>query len=223
MQVIAEKLTMHFNDAGRVIEVFQNLSFQVPSGTSLAIVGESGIGKTTLLYILGGLEKPVEGQVVIGETDITALRAGNDKLTIFRGKKIGFIFQFHYLFPEFDALENVAMPLLIQGVDKSVAMGRAEELLHRVGLAHRLSHRPGTLSGGEQQRVSVARALCARPGVILADEPTGNLDVKTAAQVNELLLEIQREEKITLIVVTHSLELAAKMGRVVELTAQGLK
>jgi lipoprotein-releasing system ATP-binding protein len=220
--VEAKNIGMQFNDAGRIIDVFSNLSLRVESGASLAVVGESGVGKTTLLYVLGTLEKPVTGSVSIGGTVVTENMSAGRDLATFRGKNIGFIFQSHYLLPEFDAVENVEMPLLVQGVSKKEAKTRAVELLERLGLEHRLSHRPGALSGGEQQRVAVARAFAAKPGVVLADEPTGNLDLRTGGEVNKLLKQLQEDEGITLIVVTHSLELAKIMDHVVELTPKGL-
>lgn len=223
MRVEAKKVTMHFNDAGRVIEVFRDLTLGVPSGSTLAIVGESGVGKTTLLHILGGLEQPVSGDVILGGTSLAAVREQNGGIAKFRGANIGFIFQFHHLLPEFDAVENAAMPLIIQRRSRTEARESASALLARVGLSHRLSHRPSALSGGEQQRVAIARALATGPGLVLADEPTGNLDLKTSREVADLLLEIHREQKITLIVVTHSLELARRLDTVVELTATGLK
>lgn len=213
---------MEFNDAGRIIEVFRGLNLDVASGSSLAIVGESGVGKTTLLYLLGALEEPREGEIFLNGTSYRQLKKTGEDLAAFRGRTVGFVFQFHYLLPEFDAIENVAMPLLIQGVNKKAARAKAVQLLERTGLGHRLGHRPGMLSGGEQQRVAIARAFAASPGVILADEPTGNLDVKTGGEVSKLLKELQREQKITLIVVTHSLELARTMDRIVELTPQGV-
>ena len=221
MQITAKDLTMQFDDAGRVVEVFNSLSLEIKSGTSVAITGESGVGKTTLLYILGALETPISGEVWIGESCLTARDKKLD-IAAFRGQNIGFVFQFHYLFQEFNALENVAMPLLIQGAARGQAMNRAESLLKRVGLGHRLTHRPGALSGGEQQRVAIARALVTKPGVILADEPTGNLDLKTGGEITKLLLEMQQEEGVTLAVVTHSPDVAGAMSRVVELTPQGI-
>ncbi|MCC6220897.1 MAG: ABC transporter ATP-binding protein [Deltaproteobacteria bacterium] len=219
MRVEARNIAKRFNDAGRMIEVFADLSLEVESGTSLALVGESGAGKTTLLQILGTLEKPTSGEVFIGSKCVTEKCLDDAALSAFRGRYIGFVFQFHYLLQEFDAQENVAMPLILQGERRVDAMERAEILLKRVGLEARLKHRPAALSGGEQQRVAIARALSSKPGVVLADEPTGNLDTRTAKEVQELLLAIQEEVKMTLIVVTHSLELAKSMGRVVELTA----
>lgn len=223
MHVHVENLSMSFDDAGRKVGLFEDLTFDVEEGSSLAIMGQSGVGKTTLLYILGGLEVPAAGDVIVGEHSYQKLRQSGQDLAEFRARNVGFVFQFHNLLPEFDAVENVAMPLLIQGQSKPKARARAEELLKRVGLSHRLTHRPGALSGGEQQRVAVARALSGRPGVILADEPTGNLDQRTGSEVKQLLLELQAEEKMTMILVTHSPELAKSMNRAVELTPQGMK
>lgn len=214
---------MSFDDAGKSVRLFEQLHFEVASGSSLAIMGESGVGKTTLLYILGGLEVPRTGDVVVGGHSYQGAREKGEDLAVFRSRHLGFVFQFHNLLPEFDAIENVAMPLLIRGETRTAAYERAKSLLERVGLSHRFSHRPGALSGGEQQRVAVARALAGRPGVVLADEPTGNLDQRTGSEVKELLLELQAEEKMTLILVTHSPELARSMNRVVELTPQGMR
>lgn len=214
---------MQYNDAGRVIEVFRDLDLDIASGTSIAIVGESGVGKTTLLYILGGLEQAVSGEVVLGDASLTEMVRKKKDAAAFRGRNIGFVFQFHQLLAEFDAVENVAMPLLIAGKSQGESRKRATELLERVGLGHRLSHRPGALSGGEQQRVAIARALAGRPGIILADEPTGNLDYRTGDEITKLLLELHREEGTTLVVATHSLELARKMNQVLELTPTGMR
>lgn len=222
MEVRAKNLSMSFNDAGRRIQIFDNLSFQVASGSSMAIVGSSGVGKTTLLYLLGAMEAPSGGDVILGEHSLAALRAAGEDIAAFRGRNVGFVFQFHQLLAEFDAVENVAMPLLIQGQPMGAARKRATELLERVGLSHRLTHRPGALSGGEQQRVAIARAVAGKPGVILADEPTGNLDPKTSAEVRGLLRELQTEQGITLVVVTHSREFADSMERVIELTSDGI-
>ena len=222
MEVRAKNLSMTFSDAGREIQIFNNLNFHVASGSSMAIVGSSGVGKTTLLYLLGAMETPTGGDVLIGQQSLAALRASGDDIALFRGRNVGFVFQFHQLLAEFDAVENVAMPLLIQGKPMGEARKRASELLNRVGLGHRLTHRPGALSGGEQQRVAIARAVAAKPGVILADEPTGNLDPKTSGEVRALLRELQAEQGITLITVTHSREFADSMERVIELTPDGI-
>jgi lipoprotein-releasing system ATP-binding protein len=214
---------MQFNDAGRVVQLFDNLNFKVASGGSMAIMGQSGVGKTTLLYLLGGLEEPVSGEVFIGGQSYQEVRKSGADVAMFRGSRVGFVFQFHNLLAEFDAVENVAFPLLIRGENHKEAVDVAKSLLVRVGLEHRFDHRPGALSGGEQQRVAVARAIAGRPGVILADEPTGNLDQRTGAEVKDLLLELQTEKRITLILVTHSPELAESMDRVTELTPQGMR
>ena len=223
MDIRAENISMTYDDAGKSVEVLKDISVSFEKGSRSAIIGESGSGKTTLLNILGTLEIPTSGEVYLGDDCLTErVRRGED-LASFRGSKIGIIFQFHHLLPEFTALENVLMPHMIHGEVSSDVSLRAEELLCRVGLKDRMTHRPSQLSGGEQQRVAIARAICPRPAVILADEPTGNLDVKTGAEVYEVLLEMQEAEKSTLIVVTHSQELARTMGRIVELTPTGLQ
>ncbi len=223
MDISASNLTMRFHDGNREIVVFSDLALDIKSGSSVAIVGSSGVGKTTLLYLLGGLERPSAGRIAVGGTSLTdSWKSGRD-LAGFRGKNVGFVFQFHFLLPEFDAVENVAMPLLIRGESQEQARAKAIDLLRRVGLGDRLTHRPGMLSGGEQQRVAIARAMAPSPGLILADEPTGNLDHSTGSEVIKLLCELQRESDVTLVVVTHSPEVAAKMDRVVEMTATELR
>ena len=220
MHVRAEKLSMAYHDGDRRVEVFRDLDLEVTSGSTLAIVGESGIGKSTLLSLLGALEIPSGGRVFWGEDCISDMQRGGEDVAPVRGRVLGFVFQSHHLLPEFNAIENAAMPMLIQSVAPEEAFGRAEELLAKVGLGHRLSHRPTELSGGEQQRVAIARALVNRPGIILADEPTGNLDGKTGDEIADLLLSVQEEAGVSLIIVTHSLDLAQKMDRVCELTAK---
>ncbi|OVE79756.1 hypothetical protein BVY02_02430 [bacterium J17] len=221
MKIKAHNLSMRFNDAEVPVEIFSSLNFEVASGSSTAILGESGVGKTTLLYILGALESPTGGEVIVGDVRLTDPELHREQLAKFRGENIGFIFQFHNLLPEFDAVENVAMPLLIQKHDSASAFEKARVLLKRVGLEHRLTHRPGALSGGEQQRVAIARALAINPGVLLADEPTGNLDPATGSGVIELLLELQREEGVTLVIVTHSPELASLLDSQLKMTPDG--
>lgn len=220
MRVEAKALSMNFVDGQRTIDVFSNLNFVFESGNSVAIVGQSGVGKTTLLSILGGLELPTSGSVILGSSDITKL--SGDKLSDFRGEKVGFVFQFHNLLPEFSALENVMMPLIISGVPKDSAQESATKLLESVGLIERLNHRPGMLSGGEQQRVAIARSLSRSPKLLLADEPTGNLDYRTGGQISDLLLEICASSGITLVLVTHSRELADRMFKRLELTPTGI-
>ncbi len=222
MRVIAEDVSMFYDDAGKKIEVLRNINFEVREGESVAIIGESGVGKTTFLNLIGGLERPTAGEITIGETRLTRDFRSNSGLALFRGRNIGFIFQFFQLLAEFDATENVAMPLVLQGFGRKRAAMIAEQYLSKVGLASRLTHRPSMLSGGEQQRVAIARALVGKPGLILADEPTGNLDQNTGLSISKLLLELKAQENSTLVVVTHSRELAAMMDRTLELTTAGL-
>ena len=198
------------------MEVLRGVDLTFSRGEKTAIVGASGVGKTTLLHILGTLDRPTTGKVLYEGKDIYTL---NEKdLALFRNREIGFVFQFHHLLPEFSALENTMMPCLIQGNPKREAVSRAEAILTLVGLKERLSHKPGELSGGEQQRVAVARALVLEPKVLLADEPTGNLDTKTGESVFDLLQELNQIRGVTLIVVTHNLKLAEKLSRQIQLS-----
>ncbi|MEW5733342.1 MAG: ABC transporter ATP-binding protein [Thermodesulfobacteriota bacterium] len=198
------------------IPVLDGLSLSVGKGESVAVVGASGIGKSTLLHILGALDRPDAGELYYGGEEV--FRLSDDKLADFRNRSVGFVFQFHHLLPEFTALENTAIPLMIGGKDRKAALQKSGEMLSRVGLANRLSHRVGELSGGEQQRVALARALVCGPAVLLADEPTGNLDVKTGEKIHELLCRLNQETGMTMVVVTHNLSLAAMMGRKVTLS-----
>lgn len=191
---------------GRNVEVLNNLSLRVAAGESVAVIGKSGVGKSTLLHVLGTLDRPTSGSVRFDGVDVFAL--SEREQAAFRNREVGFIFQFHHLLPDFSALENVMMPALIQGVNATTAESRAAAVLERVGLGHRLTHKPGELSGGEQQRVAVARAVAQSPRVILADEPTGNLDPATGAEVHALLMELNRKQGITLVIVTHNEELS---------------
>ncbi len=206
--------------AGR-LHVLRGVDLTVESGEMVAIVGVSGVGKSTLLHLVGGLDRPDEGTIRVGEVDL--LRLGDADLVAYRNRHIGFVFQFHHLLPEFDGLENAAMPLRIARVGTAEARARASALLDRVGVGDRLSHRPATLSGGEQQRVAVARALVTRPSVLLADEPTGNLDEATAERLHELLREIHREQGLTSLIATHNTRLAGACDRVLRLEGGRLR
>jgi len=208
-------LSKRFDEGGRRLQVLSGVELTVRPGETLAIIGASGAGKTTLLQLLGGLDKPSTGQVRIFGQDLA--RLNNGELGRVRNRSLGFVYQFHHLLPEFTALENVAMPLLLRRDSIADIQARAETLLERVGLSDRLRHRPGELSGGERQRVAVARALVTEPAVILADEPTGNLDHKAGLRTLDLMLELNEETGTSLVIVTHSAEIAARMSRVLEL------
>ncbi len=210
-----QQLTKSFGTQGKRLEVLKDLNLTFSRGERVAIVGASGAGKSTLLHILGTLERPSSGMVLYEGKDIFAL--SDRDLALFRNREIGFVFQFHHLLPEFTALENTMMPCLIQGMSKKDAVARAESILSLVGLRDRLLHKPGELSGGEQQRVAIARALVLDPKVLLADEPTGNLDTQTGEAVFRLLEDLNAMKHITLLVVTHNLALAAHMSRQVHL------
>ena len=195
------------------VEVLKGIDLTIEAGDTVAMVGPSGAGKSTLLHVMGTIDRPTSGSVLFEGKEIFTL--SDQPLAAFRNRSIGFVFQFHHLLPEFSALENVMMPLLIAGTKRSQAEGRAHELLTDVGLAHRVTHRPGELSGGEQQRVAIARALVASPRLLLADEPTGNLDMKTSEEVHQLLYSIQEKTGISLVIVTHNEKLAAGMKRII--------
>lgn len=214
-------LTKSYPVGANRLEVLRGLELRVAQGEMVAIVGASGVGKSTLLHLLGGLDRPDGGSIHIGETDLRGLTAA--QLVAFRNRCIGFVFQFHHLLPEFDALENAEMPLRIARVPAADARDRASSLLTRVGLSQRLTHRPAMLSGGEQQRVAVARALVAKPAVLLADEPTGNLDEVTAETLHALLREMHREHNLSSIIATHNLRLAATCDRVLTLVGGRLQ
>ena len=209
-----------FEHGGRNLEVLRGITFTLEPGEMAAIVGASGVGKSTLLHILGTLDLPSSGQLKYGGLDVTKL--GSSALADFRNKKIGFVFQFHHLLPEFTALENAMMPGLIQRLDRHEAEARAAGILKRVGLGQRLTHKPGELSGGEQQRVALARAMVMEPAVLLADEPTGNLDSHTGSEIHALLVELNRERGSTMLIVTHNPDLAALMPRTLRMLDGGL-
>jgi lipoprotein-releasing system ATP-binding protein len=200
-----------YNKDGHKIEVLKGLDIEIGRGEALAVLGASGAGKSTLMHILGTLEHPSAGSVSYDGVNI--FEWGEKKLAAFRNKKIGFVFQFHNLLPEFSALENTMMPALINGLPKREARDRAEVILQEMGLKARMTHKPGELSGGEQQRIAVARALIMEPEVILADEPTGNLDTETGGKVEDMLLMLNKTKGITLVVVTHNQLLARRIPR----------
>lgn len=207
----AKQLTKVFTKAGKAIEVLNGLELSLKSGEVVGILGASGAGKSTLLHIAGGLDRPTSGTVHYGDKNIFSLSEPN--LAVFRNQRIGFIFQMHYLLSEFTCLENVMMPGIIAGGEKHQVRERAEELLKQVGLSERTDHRPGELSGGEQQRAAVARALVNRPSMVLADEPTGNLDARTAVSVQDVFLDLNDTHGTTFLVVTHNREMASRFHR----------
>ncbi len=204
-------LCRSFNKGGHRIDVLRGADLDIGPGESVALLGQSGSGKSTFLHILGALEPPSEGTVKVDGRLLHGRPLA--ELDVYRNRQVGFVFQFHHLLPDHSAVDNTAMPAIIGGVPIPEARRRAEERLRQVGLAARLTHKPGELSGGEQQRVAIARALLLEPGLVLADEPTGNLDPATAGEVLDLLLDLNRERRATLVVVTHSTELAARFPR----------
>ncbi len=217
----AEGITKIYKEGSLRTEVLLNASFSLGRGETLGIIGASGAGKSTLLHIVGGLDMPTAGEVMVEGRVLS--RLGDAERGRVRNRSLGFIYQFHHLLPEFSALENVAMPLLIRSVPVAEARARSAALLQRVGLGVRLEHKPGELSGGERQRCAVARALVTRPACVLGDEPTGNLDEKNAAQIYDLMLELNCEIGTSFVLVTHNPRLAERMGRVLELTGGALR
>src|SRR5690349_5636146 len=211
----AAQLEKRYVDGPAVVQVLSGLDLEVDAGERIAIVGESGVGKSTLLHLLGALDQPTGGRLVFDGQDV--FTRSEAELAVFRNREIGFVFQFHHLLGDFTALENVMLPSLIARQPFAATRARATELLERVGLKDRFAHRPGQLSGGEQQRVAVARALALRPRLLIADEPTGNLDPTTGEDVQQLLLELNHEHGAALVVATHNDRLAAAMGRMLRL------
>ncbi|MBN1958112.1 MAG: ABC transporter ATP-binding protein [Desulfuromonadales bacterium] len=208
-------LEKQFMTPGGVIEVLRDINMHITAGERVAVMGTSGAGKTTLMHILGGLDQPTFGEVIFEGLSLSDLRGS--ALDAFRNQTIGFVFQFHQLLPEFSAVENVMMPLLIGGCARSEAVDKATTLLQEVGLGHRLTHKPGALSGGEQQRVAIARALVREPRLLLADEPTGNLDSSTSDEILALLNQMHQSRGLTMIIVTHNTPLATSLDRVLKL------
>lgn len=208
-------LSKTFADGKQGLKILQGINLQVPAGSQVAIVGKSGSGKTTMLQLLGGLDNPTNGTVLINGTDIMALN--QTERGLLRNKEVGFIYQLHHLLPEFTALENIAMPLLIAKWSTKRALAKAEELLAAVGLSERSTHRPAKLSGGERQRVAIARSLATEPALVLADEPTGNLDQENANMAFELMCDLNRKSNTTFVIVTHDMDLAQRMDIIYQL------
>ena len=216
--VLAREISKHYiGGDGRPIQILEGVEMEVAPREAIAVIGQSGAGKSTLLHLLGGLDVPSAGEVRVGGSSLA--RLSPEALARLRNEKIGFVFQFHHLLREFSAVENVAMPLMIGGVSPGAARERARAMLVRVGLEPRLEHKPGQLSGGEQQRVAVARALVTRPVLLLADEPSGNLDPPTGERLHDLLFDVSRENGASMILVTHNMDLAARADRVLRLHA----
>lgn len=219
--VVARGIAKSYPVAGTRLQVLRELDLEVRRGEMVAVVGASGVGKSTLLHVLGGLDRPDSGSVRVGEVDLSSVP--DAARVAFRNRHVGFVFQFHHLLPEFSALENAEMPLRIARRASREARSEAEQLLRRVGLGERLGHRPGMLSGGEQQRVAVARALVMRPSLLLADEPTGDLDERTADALHALLREMHAEFGLTAVIATHNPRLAEQCDRVLRLEAGQLR
>ena len=215
--LLVKELYKSYGTGRSRVDVLRGIDLTVLSGERLGILGVSGAGKSTLLHLLGALDVPDQGTIEFEGRFITG--TPDMELASFRNAEVGFVFQFHHLLPEFTALENVMMPLLIAGERKKIAQGKADEILREVGLADRVTHKPGELSGGEQQRVAIARALVRNPRMLLADEPTGNLDAETAGQVHDMLIDLNSRRSLTMIIVTHNPELASRMTRCVKLAS----
>lgn len=209
--VVVQGVRKDFVHGGRILPVLRGIDFEIRPGEIVSVIGASGAGKSTLLHLLGTIDLPTAGNILFDGTDVT--RMSPAALAEFRNRQIGFVFQFHHLLPEFTALENVMMPGLILRMPRAACAAEAKAMLTRLGLADRVTHRPGELSGGEQQRVALARALLLKPRLLLADEPTGNLDTQTGRDMHDLFLELNRELGMTLLIVTHNTELAAQTGR----------
>ena len=215
-----QSLGFSYLEGNKETTILNNLEFILSPGETVAVLGKSGCGKSTLLNLIGGLEKPSSGSVLINGINISEIK--EESRTQLRAKTFGFVYQFHHLLNDFSALYNVCLPLLIKGDNKSSALAYSEELLTKVGLEHRINHKPSELSGGERQRVAVARAIVSNPECLLADEPTGNLDAECSGEILELILELNKNNTLSLLVVTHDHEIANKMDRIVTLENQKL-
>ena len=213
--LITKNLHKSFHINGQELHILKGIDITIYQGEMIAIMGASGVGKSTLLNILGALDRPTTGEIIFSGTNI--FEKSDAELASFRNRKVGFVFQFHHLLPEFNALENVMLPTMILKMDQRKAISLAEDVLSRVGLKDRMKHRPGELSGGEQQRVAIARALITNPGIVLADEPTGNLDSHTGEDVFALLKRINREYNTTFVIVTHNEKLALQTDRILKM------
>lgn len=212
--IVVEGLEKSFSKGDVRVDVLRGVDLRLDAGDQLAIVGQSGSGKSTFLHILGTLDRPTAGRIAFGGRDV--FQRSDSALDALRNREIGFVFQFHHLLPDHDAMHNVMLPAIIGGVPMAEARASARDLLERVGLGHRLTHRPGELSGGEQQRVAIARALVRKPSLVLADEPTGNLDPGTAGEVFDMLVDLNAGTGATMVIVTHSMELAARFPRTMQ-------
>jgi lipoprotein-releasing system ATP-binding protein len=213
--ILVKNLFKSFGHGPKRVDVLKDITLSFSTGEAVAIYGLSGVGKTTFMHILGTLDKPTSGRIIYRGQDLFSME--EKALAAFRNREVGFVFQLYYLLPEFNALENTMMPALIQGIQRRQAAMRAEEILVEIGLKDRITHKPGELSGGEQQRVALARSLMLQPTLLLADEPTGNLDSTTGQAIHDLLMRLNTERGVTLIVVTHSREIASQMGRRIQM------
>jgi lipoprotein-releasing system ATP-binding protein len=213
--ILVKNLFKSFGHGSKRVDVLKDVTLSFSTGEAVAIYGLSGVGKTTFMHILGTLDKPTSGRIIYRGQDLFSME--EKALAAFRNREVGFVFQLYYLLPEFNALENTMMPALIQGMQRRQAAMRAEEILVEIGLKDRITHKPGELSGGEQQRVAVARSLILQPTLLLADEPTGNLDSTTGHAIHDLLMRLNTQRGVTLIVVTHSREIASRMGRRIQM------